>query len=197
MGKVKMKCPNLCDPWTIAHQAPPSMGFSRQEYWSGLPFPSPDMGKVCGKVLLPREGLTVLSGLCEWLVLKSQMDTQISSHRITEKQSKRGKARQIFFSLIPEMLPTSLEFVSIIVSKEPGVLQSKELQKVRHDLATEQQQLLARRVLQDCYRVAVQKSTGKTNRGASVDVIYSERKILRTEHNEFAICFSLKVKTQQ
>ena len=28
-------------PWTIAHRAPPSMEFSRQEYWSGLPFPSP------------------------------------------------------------------------------------------------------------------------------------------------------------
>ena len=28
-------------PWTVAHQASPSMGFSRQEYWSGLPFPSP------------------------------------------------------------------------------------------------------------------------------------------------------------
>ena len=28
-------------PWTVADQAPPSMGFSRQEYWSGLPFPSP------------------------------------------------------------------------------------------------------------------------------------------------------------
>ena len=27
--------------WTVAHQAPPSMEFSRQEYWSGLPFPSP------------------------------------------------------------------------------------------------------------------------------------------------------------
>jgi len=27
--------------WTEAYQAPPSMGFSRQEYWSGLPFPSP------------------------------------------------------------------------------------------------------------------------------------------------------------
>ena len=27
--------------WTVAHQAPPSMGFSRQEYWSGLPFPFP------------------------------------------------------------------------------------------------------------------------------------------------------------
>ena len=73
-SEIAQLCPTLCDPWTIAHQAPPSMGFSRQEYWSGLPFPSPDMGKVCGKVLLPREGLTVLSGLCEWLVLKSQMD---------------------------------------------------------------------------------------------------------------------------
>ena len=31
----------LVTPWTIAYQAPPSMGFSRQEYWSGLPFPSP------------------------------------------------------------------------------------------------------------------------------------------------------------
>ena len=35
-------------PWTIAYQAPPSMGFFRQEYWSGLPFPSagdlPDPG---------------------------------------------------------------------------------------------------------------------------------------------------------
>ena len=28
-------------PWTVAYQAPPSMQFSRQEYWSGLPFPSP------------------------------------------------------------------------------------------------------------------------------------------------------------
>ena len=30
----------LCDPWTVAHEAPLSMGFVRQEYWSGLPFPS-------------------------------------------------------------------------------------------------------------------------------------------------------------
>ena len=28
-------------PWTAAYQAPPSMGFSRQEYWSGVPLPSP------------------------------------------------------------------------------------------------------------------------------------------------------------
>ena len=28
-------------PWAVAYQAPPSMGFSRQDYWNGLPFPSP------------------------------------------------------------------------------------------------------------------------------------------------------------
>ena len=38
-------CVWLCATlWTIAHQAPPSTGFSRQEYWSGLPFPSPIWG---------------------------------------------------------------------------------------------------------------------------------------------------------
>ena len=33
--------PTLCDPWTVAHQAPLSLGSPRQDYWSGLPFPSP------------------------------------------------------------------------------------------------------------------------------------------------------------
>ena len=33
----------LATPWTAAYQAPPSMGFSRQEYWSGVPFPSLDI----------------------------------------------------------------------------------------------------------------------------------------------------------
>ena len=36
-SEVAQLCPTLCDPWTVAHQAPLSMGFSRQEYWSGLP----------------------------------------------------------------------------------------------------------------------------------------------------------------
>ena len=43
--KVKVKALSrvrlLVTPWTAAYQAPPSMGFSRQEYWSGLPLPSP------------------------------------------------------------------------------------------------------------------------------------------------------------
>ena len=40
-GLVAKLCQTLVTPWTVACQAPPSMGFSRQEYWSGLPFPSP------------------------------------------------------------------------------------------------------------------------------------------------------------
>ena len=38
---VAKSCPILATLWTVAHQAPLSMGFSRQEYRSGLPFPSP------------------------------------------------------------------------------------------------------------------------------------------------------------
>ena len=38
---VAKLCPTLATPWTVARQAPLSMGFSRQEYWSELPFPSP------------------------------------------------------------------------------------------------------------------------------------------------------------
>ena len=45
--KVKVKslsCVRLpATPWTAAYQAPPSMGFSRQEYWSGVPLPSPNL----------------------------------------------------------------------------------------------------------------------------------------------------------
>ena len=48
-SEVAQLCPTLCDPWTVAHQAPPSMGFSRQEYWSGVPFPSPYITRLSTK----------------------------------------------------------------------------------------------------------------------------------------------------
>ena len=45
--KVKVKLLScvrlLATPWTAAYQAPPSIGFSRQEYWSGVPLPSPNI----------------------------------------------------------------------------------------------------------------------------------------------------------
>ena len=40
-GLVAQSCPTLATPWTVACQAPLSMGFPRQEYWSELPFPPP------------------------------------------------------------------------------------------------------------------------------------------------------------
>ena len=43
-GKSLSRVRLLATPWTVAHQTSPSMGFSRQEYWSGVPLPSP---KLC------------------------------------------------------------------------------------------------------------------------------------------------------
>ena len=40
-GLVAKSCLTFVTSWAVAHQAPLSMGFSRQEYWSGFPFPSP------------------------------------------------------------------------------------------------------------------------------------------------------------
>ena len=54
---MSLSCVRLfVTPWTVAHQDPPSKGFFRQEYWSGLPFPSPgdfpDLGLLhCRQIL--------------------------------------------------------------------------------------------------------------------------------------------------
>ena len=67
---------DLATPWTAAYQAPPSLGFSRQEYWSGVPSPSPEfkskeedlsqMGKVGS--CQAREGALVLGGDPRWIL---------------------------------------------------------------------------------------------------------------------------------
>ena len=51
-AKSLQSCPTLCDPTDGSHQAPPSLGFSRQEHWSGLQFPSPMHEKWKVKVKL-------------------------------------------------------------------------------------------------------------------------------------------------
>ena len=60
-GLVAKSCPTLAIPWTVACQAPLSMGFSRQEYWSGLPFPSaedlPNLGLKPGPPALQADCL--------------------------------------------------------------------------------------------------------------------------------------------
>ena len=54
---VVQSCLTLCDLWTVARQAPLPMGFSRQEYWSGLPCPPPgdlpDPGIECTSLVSP------------------------------------------------------------------------------------------------------------------------------------------------
>ena len=59
---VFQSCPSLCDPMDyVAHQAPLSMGFSKEEYWSGLPFLSPgdlsDSGFKTGSPALQADSL--------------------------------------------------------------------------------------------------------------------------------------------
>ena len=53
----------LATPWTAAYQAPPSMGFSRQEYWSGMPSPSLNMLSRLGITFLPRSKCLLISWL--------------------------------------------------------------------------------------------------------------------------------------
>ena len=48
-SEVAQSCQTVI-PWTIAYQAPPSMEFSRQVYWSGLPFPSPGNSYALGLI---------------------------------------------------------------------------------------------------------------------------------------------------
>ena len=80
-GKWKVKVKSLsrvrllATPWTAAYQAPPSMGFSRQEYWSGVPSPSP-MERLATPVFWPREFQELYSpwsckesDMNEWLLL--------------------------------------------------------------------------------------------------------------------------------
>ena len=90
--KVKVKSLScvwlFATPWTVAHQDPPSMGFSRQEYWSGLPFPSPgdlpDPGIEPRSPALEADDLTseppgpVSSRILEWLAVStSRRSTQL------------------------------------------------------------------------------------------------------------------------
>ena len=62
----------LAAPWTVAYQAPPSMGFSRQEYWSGVPLPSPEFNSddhniyYCGQESLRRNGVALIVNKRVW-----------------------------------------------------------------------------------------------------------------------------------
>ena len=67
-SEVAQSCLTLATPWTAAHQAPPSMGFSRQKYWSGVPLPSPKYSLGFRKVS-SELSFTILPGEL-WLTTK-------------------------------------------------------------------------------------------------------------------------------
>ena len=68
--KVKVKSLScvrlLATPWTAAYQTPPSMGFSRQEYWSGVPLPSPRC--------IPRSGIIKLNSFLDQVLTDTLRD---------------------------------------------------------------------------------------------------------------------------
>ena len=86
-GKL-LSCVRLfTTPWNAAHQAPPSMGFSRQEYWSGVPSPSP----VCTYIGL-------LLSLENEILMYAQTLTYLENIMLHEKrQTKKGKYCMIPF----------------------------------------------------------------------------------------------------
>ena len=70
-------------PWTVAHQAPPSMEFSRQEYWSGLPFPSPGD--------LPNPGIEPRSPELQAVALTSEPPGKPLCHVVPPKADKSSQ----------------------------------------------------------------------------------------------------------
>ena len=87
MMKVKLlSCVSLfATPWTVVYQAPPSMEFSRQEYWSALPFPSPgdlpDSGMEPGSPALEAEVLII------WVTREAQMVKRASDFGVGSRRS--------------------------------------------------------------------------------------------------------------
>ena len=86
-------------PWTVAYQALSSMGFSSQEYWSGLPFPSPedlpDSAMEPGSPAfrtdaLPSEPPGKQSKSCPWVVLEKEIVKKKKKKKTTVHQGKKS-----------------------------------------------------------------------------------------------------------
>ena len=103
-GKVKVKSLGrvqlLATPWTAALQAPPSMGFSRQEYWSGVPLPSPLLATECLKMTYmwpcPQGRLGLVKS--RWADNTGQHNDESYQGEICNVQGKRGEQTNIWSS---------------------------------------------------------------------------------------------------
>ena len=102
-------------PWTVAYQAPLSVGFSRQQYWSGLPFPSP--------VDLPKPGIEPGSPALQTDALPSEppgKSEQLSSKRtqitMLTRMQRKGNLVHCWWEhkLVPSLWKTVLRFLKKI-----------------------------------------------------------------------------------
>ena len=125
-------------PWTVAYQAPPSMGFSRQEYWSGLPLPSP--GDLPDPGIEPRSSAFQADALTseppgwlsqslnagnEFIFLmcrpnKMFMDLNLThrlpSYLYPSHKLARPKAAQEILSIVPKTTGTQM-FTAVLIVK--------------------------------------------------------------------------------
>jgi len=90
----------LCaTPETAAHQAPPSLGFSRQEHWSGLPFPSPKPETLLGLPCEPIQGVPrtpvqgCCPGACEEGARESQRQSLLFSLKTITSRTRTGDVK--------------------------------------------------------------------------------------------------------
>ena len=103
-SEITQLCPTLCNPMDSSLQTPSSMGYSRQEYWSGLPFPSPRD--------LPDPGIEPGSPTLQAASLPS------------EPPGRPGRPRGLWETETPllkgMLIPSSIVSISIIVLFIPG-----------------------------------------------------------------------------
>ena len=103
-AKSRQSCPTLCDPIDGSPQAPPSLGFSRQEHWSGLPFPSPMHASEKWK-----ESRSVVS------------DSATPWTAAYQAPPSMGFARQEYWSGVP--LPSPMDWAGLQISNSKSNMQ--------------------------------------------------------------------------
>ena len=100
---VTQTCPTLCDPWNAALQAPLSMGFSRREYWSGLPclppgnLPNPGIELSCSALQADSLTKILLKIFTLWLfMIIEKLGRNVKQQRISSMNSCRATDQKLY-----------------------------------------------------------------------------------------------------